>query len=243
LYESLASHPLSGFMSSCARIHWIPALAATSFNWYGNIEILAIWSAIEPGMGITAASLATLRPLLRAVIRNLRDRKAGKPVSRLRWLFAYGSSSSQNTWSKTSRKQTTTKTAGTRSDMTQTTTFNSFKPLNTKDAPDFIDITNSDSTENLPQEDAYVQYNPTPSLQRDARSEEYVEEDAITSPFDDLKKPATPATAGFTGHEKMGDVAWPWQGLTDEERQQARRSVQRATWWPLPRTSIVANKE
>jgi hypothetical protein len=41
-----------------------------------DIELFTIWSTIEPGMGITAASLATLRPLLRKILRTAKSQNA-----------------------------------------------------------------------------------------------------------------------------------------------------------------------
>jgi hypothetical protein len=154
-------------MASCARLHWISALAKPSFNFYGDIELLAIWTAIEPGMGITATSLATLRPLLRAFLQRPRDEKAGKST-RLRWPFAHFPS-----WRKPDDSITNsptpssgnTQTTGTKLGRTKAT-VRRFKPLNTFEAPDFLDITNT-SNEHLPLERGYMQYNATPKLAHD----------------------------------------------------------------------------
>jgi hypothetical protein len=60
-----------------------------------------------------------------------------------------------------------TQMTDTRLDIPQAATIRSFKPLNTSEAPDFLDITSSDSNEDLPGEKGYVQYNATRSLPLD----------------------------------------------------------------------------
>jgi hypothetical protein len=105
--------------------------------------------------------------------------------------------------------------ADTPSDTTQTT--NSFKPLATADAPDFLEITRSVSTENLPQESIFVSHDPTPKLPRDDEWEKYYESEVITPV--------------------------PKAKVQDEESQNAKRISHRATWWPLPGSSIVAANE
>ncbi|KAK4994818.1 hypothetical protein LTR66_005241 [Elasticomyces elasticus] len=53
-----------GSISSVVRLPYVRGLIMNE-NFFANAVNIAIWSVIEPGVGITAASLATLRPLLR----------------------------------------------------------------------------------------------------------------------------------------------------------------------------------
>ncbi|CAG8289227.1 unnamed protein product [Penicillium salamii] len=66
------------------RIPFVSTFADTDFL-YATIQI-AIWSNIEAGLGITAGSLATLRPLLRVIIgsRTDPDYSSGFPGGRSR---------------------------------------------------------------------------------------------------------------------------------------------------------------
>jgi hypothetical protein len=61
-----------------------------------EIEKLAIWSTVEPGMGITAASLATLRPLIRTVKSQVKSKPMFQQLKPKSWSL-YGSSSGKNT--------------------------------------------------------------------------------------------------------------------------------------------------
>ncbi|MCJ1246733.1 hypothetical protein MMC30_003942 [Trapelia coarctata] len=54
-----------GCIASFVRLKSIEQIGASSDFLYSTVD-LAIWSTIEPGVGITAASLATLRPLFRS---------------------------------------------------------------------------------------------------------------------------------------------------------------------------------
>jgi len=58
-----------GCLATIIRMPFIMALArADDFLWE-TVDI-AIWSTVEPGVGISAACVATLRPLLQVVVRN-----------------------------------------------------------------------------------------------------------------------------------------------------------------------------
>lgn len=50
---------------------------------------MAIWSVLEPGLGIIASSLATLRPLFRQIVRSIRTSSTGTRSNRF---FSNGSS-------------------------------------------------------------------------------------------------------------------------------------------------------
>jgi hypothetical protein len=55
----------SGSIASLSRLGYVQSLAARGLDFFVRVQGLAIVSGIELGLGITAASLATLRPLLR----------------------------------------------------------------------------------------------------------------------------------------------------------------------------------
>src|ERR1700748_589836 len=61
----------SSSIASVARSAYIKTLALTSLDVFLKIQPIAIISGIEVGLGITAASLATLRPLLRKGVQIL----------------------------------------------------------------------------------------------------------------------------------------------------------------------------
>lgn len=81
----------SGCIASMVRLKYIPVLGFTSIAVFGASKIsrsyilskltcnlddglsLAIWSALEPGLGIIASSLATLRPLFRQFAEGIRS--------------------------------------------------------------------------------------------------------------------------------------------------------------------------
>lgn len=48
----------------------MPKLAASGLSFFAEAHYLAIWSTVEPGLGIVAGCLATLRPLFRSVLRT-----------------------------------------------------------------------------------------------------------------------------------------------------------------------------
>ena len=52
------------------RLKYIPRLATATETWFMDANLIAIWSAVEPGLGIIASSLATLRPLFRGLFRT-----------------------------------------------------------------------------------------------------------------------------------------------------------------------------
>lgn len=58
-----------------SRLTLVSTLGSPISTWLYDTIDLAIWSTIEPGLGITAGSLATLRPLVRKLKANLRNRR------------------------------------------------------------------------------------------------------------------------------------------------------------------------
>jgi len=55
----------SGGIASAVRFRYLSVVADTGQEIFGNGVKLTIWSCVELGLGIIAASLATLRPLIR----------------------------------------------------------------------------------------------------------------------------------------------------------------------------------
>lgn len=48
----------------------MPKLATGGLRFFAEVQLLAIWSTVEQGLGITAGCLATLRPLFRSFLRS-----------------------------------------------------------------------------------------------------------------------------------------------------------------------------
>ncbi|KAL1305796.1 hypothetical protein AAFC00_003960 [Neodothiora populina] len=67
----LLSMGAMGSISSLIRIAYIPGLAPGP-HFFSNAIDIAVWSIIEPGLGICVASLATLRPLIRSIVETTR---------------------------------------------------------------------------------------------------------------------------------------------------------------------------
>ncbi|CAK3857275.1 Hypothetical predicted protein [Lecanosticta acicola] len=62
-----------GSFVSLFRIHWIKGLTPGA-EFFRTAVITAIWSIVELGLGITAAAIATLRPLFRGLMGQARSR-------------------------------------------------------------------------------------------------------------------------------------------------------------------------
>ena len=71
-----------GSISSVVRIFYVHGLAPSS-EFFQQAGRIGIWSTIEPGLGIIAASLATLRPLCKSCLDRARSgiRSAGNRSS------------------------------------------------------------------------------------------------------------------------------------------------------------------
>ncbi|THW45438.1 hypothetical protein D6D21_04435 [Aureobasidium pullulans] len=61
-----------GSISSLIRIAYIPGLKNGPV-FFSNAINIGVWSCIEPGLGIVAASLATLRPLFKSMVDKARN--------------------------------------------------------------------------------------------------------------------------------------------------------------------------
>jgi hypothetical protein len=70
---SRTNTPPRGSVASLVRLKYIPKLTKTSVDFYSDSIGLEIWSGVELALGICAGSLATMRPLLRKVIRGARS--------------------------------------------------------------------------------------------------------------------------------------------------------------------------
>ena len=64
------------------RLKFVPKLANLTLSFYSDAETLAEWSSIELALGITAACLATLRPLLRRLVETTRSINSKLNLSR-----------------------------------------------------------------------------------------------------------------------------------------------------------------
>jgi hypothetical protein len=64
------------------RFRYIPKITEASMAFYGNSLHLGVWSTIEPGCGIIAGCLATLRPLFKGFIQTARTLRTGSRVSK-----------------------------------------------------------------------------------------------------------------------------------------------------------------
>jgi hypothetical protein len=53
----------SGSAASIVRITYVHGIAESYNEYFNEARSLAVWSTIEPGVGITASSMATLRPM------------------------------------------------------------------------------------------------------------------------------------------------------------------------------------
>jgi hypothetical protein len=74
------NNPTSGSIATIVRIPYIYQLAQTSDFLYANIDV-AIWSTVEPGLGMTAAAMACLRPLVQAFLSSSRLLGSSKPAT------------------------------------------------------------------------------------------------------------------------------------------------------------------
>jgi hypothetical protein len=66
----------SGCISSIARLPFIKVIGSNSPNFLQIHKLLLVWSTLELGLGISAASLATLQPFLRMYLPRLRGSSA-----------------------------------------------------------------------------------------------------------------------------------------------------------------------
>ncbi|KAF2667864.1 hypothetical protein BT63DRAFT_415384 [Microthyrium microscopicum] len=72
----LAFASISG-IAAIARLPYIRLLAAPKYEIFASVKNIAIFSAIEPAVGVIAGSLVTMRPLFRIMFSNTSSRKRG----------------------------------------------------------------------------------------------------------------------------------------------------------------------
>lgn len=75
-----------GSVASLVRLKYIGGLVPGP-EFFKTSNALAVWSVIEPGLGITAVSLATLRPMFKRCLESARNTTAtptGRSGTRLR---------------------------------------------------------------------------------------------------------------------------------------------------------------
>jgi hypothetical protein len=68
----------SGSIASIVRFPYLYQLAQTDDFLWANTDV-AIWSIVEAGMGVTASSLATMRPLFVALLSQSRSTASPHP--------------------------------------------------------------------------------------------------------------------------------------------------------------------
>lgn len=61
-----------GSISSLIRLAYVPGLK-NGPEFFSNAINIGVWSVIEPGLGVIAASLATLRPLFKSMVEKARN--------------------------------------------------------------------------------------------------------------------------------------------------------------------------
>ena len=63
----------SGSICSLVRFRYIHTLAESQVTFFETVSDFGVWSVLEPGMGIVANSLATLRPMMRFFMQRSRS--------------------------------------------------------------------------------------------------------------------------------------------------------------------------
>ena len=108
--------------------------------------------------------------------------------------------------------------------------------------PGFPNLATAGSTESFEQ-DIQLTFHQTPKLRRDVEAN-YDEKSRTTVAHDDNIEYILPGTALPFEHNshQAGNVEY-YRYQTEEQPRRERRSIQRATWWPLPRSSIASTSE
>lgn len=68
----IANNVYRGSVASIVRMLYLHTISVPTGQFFVNVSNLSIWSTIEPGVGITVASLATLRPLFSSLVEKTR---------------------------------------------------------------------------------------------------------------------------------------------------------------------------
>ena len=200
---------------------------------------------IEAGMGVTAGSLATLRPLLRNVLSGFRASRASSSASSRTRFWPFNSSKSQSKATSSDKTQVSDSYSGTKKSNITDASQRTLGPLNTIDAPDFLDITTTaenPSLESLVNLDraSYVKYNPTPTLANDMtrEHEKRIEMDQLVGNI-----PEKPAAVLPPKQKVEEEDGWFGPRGNRDAEERWRNIEQKATWWPLPGTSVVTNHD
>lgn len=93
---------VAGSVVSCVRTAYVSSLSP-SVNFYQSSKESLVWTVVEPGLGITAASLATLRPLFHTCLE--RTKTVFNSTRRLQTSDAHLPSSNKTSGNMASQQQ------------------------------------------------------------------------------------------------------------------------------------------
>ncbi|KAG9951424.1 integral membrane protein, partial [Aureobasidium melanogenum] len=80
-----------GSLSTLVRLPYVKQLGTYKGDFLYTSTYIALWSTVEVGIGVSAASLATLRPLVQKIFPNLLpDSPSGPTNSNLKWSTKHG---------------------------------------------------------------------------------------------------------------------------------------------------------
>jgi hypothetical protein len=203
----------------------------------GNLEFLALWTTIEGGMGITAASLATLRPLLRSILGQNQA----------------GSFRNVKFWSRDRSLNDTIDTVNSMSDMSRSdrsqiesnSATRSLRP-NVHGTENVHLSSFSEDGENVESETQYTRFNTTPRLKAEIDLEDGIQvEEGIATRSDMSENQQALAAFDFGLDKEPNTSKGPTAIRTPAgiRREFGQRNDARATWWPLPRSSVTSVRD
>lgn len=77
----------SGCLATLMRMPYVEQIKTNKGEWLYNTTELAVWSTVEVGIGITAASLPTLRPILQPLLTRFGiDVSSGYQEPTINWV-------------------------------------------------------------------------------------------------------------------------------------------------------------
>jgi hypothetical protein len=187
------------------------------------VSLIGIWSAIEPGLGITAGSLATLRPLLRAARDRVRSKLSNSSLSGT----ARFTNNSSMHWSNSNPRQSGTLDMEELNDLDEHFTF-SDKMLNTRqEKPNY----RNDNT--LMVQEQYVSFNVTPQLGQMKTQPKPADLEAGRGSnlrfYEPLSVPAAPLRN--IEDETSLNAQTPSSDVSDPTESDRVAKTQRSTWW------------
>jgi hypothetical protein len=211
----------------------------------GDLQFIGIWSIIELGFAISAACLATLRPLLTAFIRRYRSQEIS---SKRHWLFGPKSSRNQNSCSSMPNVSNNNYKWMMFLKPAKHTAEVKRDSWEARDSGNFLHSTSTTHTDaRPPPERWYGAYNITPALPMENRnsSQESPDKTNLYSVFNDLEtqqKSMTTTHSGSPGtvSPELQTIAVPTHSHSSSGMSwQARSSgSRRATWWPVSQSPI-----